>query len=131
MPIRREVGDRSGEATTLSNIGLVYDGSGDRRRALEYYELALRITRTVEGGARAAQRRQLRVVGDLRGYGDRSNEVSDSACRTALLIASNRALRTAGHGGQHGWQPLYDPTEEKPTTVAADVAAFLTVHIRG
>jgi len=32
--------------------------------------------------------------------------------------------------GQHGWQLLYDPSEEKPTSVAADVAAFLTAHTR-
>lgn len=32
--------------------------------------------------------------------------------------------------GQHGWQLLYDPTEGKPTSVAADVAAFLTTHTR-
>ena len=29
LPIRREVGDRAGEATTLNNIGRVYDGLGD------------------------------------------------------------------------------------------------------
>jgi pimeloyl-ACP methyl ester carboxylesterase len=32
--------------------------------------------------------------------------------------------------GQHGWQLLYDPTEGKPTSVAAAVAAFLTAHTR-
>ena len=30
LPIRREVGDRAGEATTLNNIGAVYDGLGER-----------------------------------------------------------------------------------------------------
>jgi hypothetical protein len=35
------VGDRGGEATTLNNIGLVYDALGDKARALEFYEQAL------------------------------------------------------------------------------------------
>ena len=36
-----EVGDRAGEAATLSNIGLVHQGLGDRRQALNYYRQAL------------------------------------------------------------------------------------------
>ena len=31
LPIVREVGDRLGEATTLTNIGAVYNGLGDDR----------------------------------------------------------------------------------------------------
>jgi tetratricopeptide (TPR) repeat protein len=49
----REVGDRAGEATTLSNIGAVYDGLGERQRALEYYGHALPIAREV--GDRAGE----------------------------------------------------------------------------
>ena len=44
LPIRREVGDRAGEAATLNNIGAVYDGLGEPQRALEYYGQALPIT---------------------------------------------------------------------------------------
>ena len=32
--------------------------------------------------------------------------------------------------GQHGWRILYDPTGQKPTSAAADAAAFLTAHTR-
>ena len=53
LPIRREVGDRAGEATTLNNIGLVYDGLGERSQALEYYRQALPIRREV--GDRAGE----------------------------------------------------------------------------
>ena len=38
LPIQREVGDRAGEAATLNNIGLVYDGLGEPERALDYYQ---------------------------------------------------------------------------------------------
>src|SRR5215470_15832496 len=43
----RVVGDRGNEAATLNNIGLVYDGLGERQRALDYYGLALPIARDV------------------------------------------------------------------------------------
>jgi tetratricopeptide (TPR) repeat protein len=47
LPIRREVGDRGGEATTLNNIGRVYDAQGRQQEALEYFEKALLIFREV------------------------------------------------------------------------------------
>ncbi len=47
LGIRREVGDRSGEGTTLNNLGGVYDDLGQKARALEYYEQALGIRREV------------------------------------------------------------------------------------
>jgi tetratricopeptide (TPR) repeat protein len=53
LPIRREVGDRAGEATTLNNIGLVYDNTGQPQQALDLYERALPIRREV--GDRAGE----------------------------------------------------------------------------
>ncbi|MBQ0994934.1 tetratricopeptide repeat protein, partial [Micromonospora sp. H61] len=53
LPIRREIGDRAGEAVTLNNIGGVYAGLGDRQRALVYYEQALPIRREI--GDRAGE----------------------------------------------------------------------------
>ena len=41
LPLRRQVGDRGGEATTLNNIGSVYSALGDKRKALDFYEQAL------------------------------------------------------------------------------------------
>jgi len=41
LPLRRAVGDRGGEATTLNNIGMVYRALGDNQKALTYYEQAL------------------------------------------------------------------------------------------
>jgi hypothetical protein len=39
------VGDRSGEATNLSNIGVVYDSISQPQEALKYYNQALPILR--------------------------------------------------------------------------------------
>ncbi len=41
------MGDRGGEATTLNNIGVVYDDLGDKRKALDFYEQALPLQRQV------------------------------------------------------------------------------------
>ena len=38
----KRVGDVEGEATTLSNIGSVYEALGEKKRALDYYEQARR-----------------------------------------------------------------------------------------
>ena len=48
LPLMREVGNRAGEATTLSNMAGVYDATGQPRRALELYEQALPLMREVE-----------------------------------------------------------------------------------
>ena len=41
LALWKQVGDRSGEATTLHNIGRVYSALGDKQKALSYYEQAL------------------------------------------------------------------------------------------
>ena len=41
------MGDKGGEATTLNNLGLVYDALGDKQKALAYYEQALPLSRQV------------------------------------------------------------------------------------
>ena len=51
LPIRREVGDRAGEATTLNNMASVYGAIGKPDRALKLYEEALPIMREVGGRA--------------------------------------------------------------------------------
>ena len=47
LPLSRAVGDRSGEATTLNNIGRVYDALGEKQQALDYYQQALPLRRAV------------------------------------------------------------------------------------
>ena len=37
LPLRRQAGDKGGEATTLNNIGGVYYALGEKAQALQYY----------------------------------------------------------------------------------------------
>jgi tetratricopeptide (TPR) repeat protein len=53
LPIMREVGDRTGEATTLNNMASVYSDIGQRPKALQLYEEALPISREI--GDRACE----------------------------------------------------------------------------
>ncbi|MCE2699424.1 MAG: CHAT domain-containing protein [Anabaena sp. 49633_E8] len=47
LPLYRMVNDRRGEATTLNNIGFVYDALGEKQKALDFYNQALPIRRAV------------------------------------------------------------------------------------
>ncbi len=53
LPLKREVGDRAGEAATLNNMAGVYDATGQPKRAMELYEQALPLMREV--GDRAGE----------------------------------------------------------------------------
>ncbi len=55
------MGDRSGEATTLSNIGAVYDALGEKQKALDYYQQALHLDRAV--GDRSGEATTLSNIG--------------------------------------------------------------------
>jgi CHAT domain-containing protein len=59
--IRKEVGNKAGEGTTLNNIGLVYDGLGEYAQALKYYEQALVIRKEV--GDKAGEGTTLSNIG--------------------------------------------------------------------
>src|SRR5262245_24655180 len=61
LPIRRAVGSRKGEATTLNNIGLVYCSLGERQKALDKFNESLLIRRTV--GDRGGELTTLKNIG--------------------------------------------------------------------
>lgn len=61
LPILREVGDRSVEAATLNNIGLVYWKIGKLQQGLDFYNQALPIRREV--GDRLSQASMLSNIG--------------------------------------------------------------------
>lgn len=63
LRIRREVGDRGGEGTTLSNLGTVYNALGKQEEALRYLEEALCIKREV--GDRSGEGYTLNNIGTL------------------------------------------------------------------
>ncbi|MEG4984501.1 CHAT domain-containing protein, partial [Microcoleus sp. BR0-C5] len=61
LPLSRAVGDRSQEAVTLNNIGLVYSELGEKQKALEYYNQSLPLSRAV--GDRLQQALTLNNIG--------------------------------------------------------------------
>jgi CHAT domain-containing protein len=61
LPLWRAVGDRSGEATTLNNIGRVYDDLGQKQKALDFYNQALPLWRAV--GDRTGEATTLNNIG--------------------------------------------------------------------
>jgi CHAT domain-containing protein/Tfp pilus assembly protein PilF len=63
LPLRRQVGDKAGEAVTLTNIGLVYSDLGDSQTALDYYNQSLPLTRQV--GDKAGEATTLNNIGGV------------------------------------------------------------------
>jgi tetratricopeptide (TPR) repeat protein len=76
LPIRREVGDRAGEANTLNNIGTVYSGVGQPQRALGHYQQSLPILREVgDRAGEAVTRYNLAMI--YRGHGELALAVTE------------------------------------------------------
>jgi len=70
LELARATADRAGEAATLSNIGAVYHGLGDRQQAMRFFNQALPILRDV--GNRAGEATTLNNIGLVYdGLGDR------------------------------------------------------------
>jgi CHAT domain-containing protein/Tfp pilus assembly protein PilF len=61
LKLSQQVGDRSGESTTLNNIGFVYSALGDKQQALRYYNQALPLRRAV--GDRSGEATTLNNIG--------------------------------------------------------------------
>ena len=61
LPLQRAVGDRAGEASTLSNIGAVYSDLGEKQKALDYYNQSLPLARAV--GNRTGEESTLNNIG--------------------------------------------------------------------
>ncbi len=55
------MGDKAGEATTLNNIGAVYDALGDSQTALDFYNQSLPLLRQV--GDKAGEATTLNNIG--------------------------------------------------------------------
>ncbi|MEG4247806.1 CHAT domain-containing protein [Microcoleus sp. Pol10D4] len=66
LKLYRELGDRGGEARTLSNIGGVYAALGEQQKALEYLSQSLPLSRAV--GDRQREAFTLNIIGIV--YGD-------------------------------------------------------------
>jgi hypothetical protein len=101
MPILRAVGDRPGEATTLSNIGMVYDSLGEKQKALDYFNQALPIQRAVGDRSEEASSAYTRRQG---------SQYNDSHLETLSLYAAWR--RFAGSTPQTDKLPLPRRSQE-------------------
>jgi Flp pilus assembly protein TadD len=79
------VGDKGGEATTLNNLGSVYDDLGEKAKALEYYEQALPLRRQVgDKGGEAATLNNLggsTIYDDAWGERTRRSSITHKRCR--------------------------------------------------
>ena len=88
LPLTREVGDRAGEATTLSNIGAVYDRWGDGDTALGYYQQALPLRREVgDRAGEAVTRYNIAMV--HRGAG----RLTDAVAELEVVVELDRAVQ--------------------------------------
>ncbi|MEA5466939.1 CHAT domain-containing protein [Leptothoe sp. PORK10 BA2] len=63
LELYRQAGDRGGEATTLGNIGVIYNSLGDYPQALDYQEQSLALSR--ELGDRVGESRALGNIGNI------------------------------------------------------------------
>ncbi len=48
MKISKEIGDRRGEGADLGNLGSAYSDLGEPRKAIKFYEQALKIFEDIE-----------------------------------------------------------------------------------
>jgi tetratricopeptide (TPR) repeat protein len=91
----RAVGDRGGEATTLNNIGGVYDDLGEKQKALVFYNQALPI---------------YRAVGDRRGEAGTLNNIGavydDLGEKQKALVFYNQALPILRAVGDRGGEAI-------------------------
>ncbi len=80
LVIRREVGDRAGEGTTLNYIGGIHDSQGQYDQALNQYQQALVIAREV--GDRTGEGTTLNNIGGVAGpmYETSGSNEGFSAC---------------------------------------------------
>src|SRR5262249_55482650 len=89
LQIMREVGDRGGEATALSGLGLVHAATGDYSKAVEISTQALMLAREVvdsaaENTALYALARAYSAMGDL-------NEAKSRIEESLRLVEASRA----------------------------------------
>ena len=57
------MGNRSGEAMTLTSLGVLYDSLGEKQKAIDYYNQALPIHRAV--GDRSGEATTLNNLGSV------------------------------------------------------------------
>jgi tetratricopeptide (TPR) repeat protein len=93
LAIRRAVGDRAGEGTTLNNLGRLADDLGRKEEAARYYEQALAIRREV--GDRAGEGTTLNNLGSLADALGRPEEAARYYEQALAIFDEIRAVDSA------------------------------------
>src|SRR5262249_10313392 len=91
LPICRQAGDRTGEATILNNIGMVYNQRGDNENALHHYQQALPIHRQVGNRAGEAVTRY-KIAMQLRAAG----RLDEAVAELEIVVTLDRAVQRPG-----------------------------------
>ncbi|WP_315788243.1 tetratricopeptide repeat protein [Fischerella sp. JS2] len=68
LPLRRAAGDRSGEAITLGNIGVLYRETNRPTDAITYLEQSLKIILAMRQGLQRQNRQKFLEINDWSAY---------------------------------------------------------------
>jgi tetratricopeptide (TPR) repeat protein len=134
LAIRREIGDKAGEGTTLNNLSQIYDARGDYATALTYLEQSLAIQREI--GDKAGEGVTCWNIGMIyKEQGDlakaeeyiRRRVQIDEETGDALV---NRVLDTAAQKGTGKWtsQNALDLGAPIPTINAAVESRIISAY---
>ncbi|MCB0266391.1 MAG: tetratricopeptide repeat protein, partial [Calditrichaeota bacterium] len=87
LKIRQEIGDKSGEGTTLNNISQIYDARGDYDTALDYLKKSLKIRQEIgDKSGEIATRHNIAMMamdkGDIQTYAQEENAAYQLALQT-------------------------------------------------
>ncbi|KAB8320038.1 CHAT domain-containing protein, partial [Tolypothrix campylonemoides VB511288] len=92
LPLRKQVGDKAGEARTLNNIGKVYSDLGDKQSALKYYNSSVPLMKQV--GNKAGEATTLNNIGKV--YSDLGDNQSALKYLNSALPLSKQVGDKAG-----------------------------------
>jgi len=110
LRLYRDLGDRSGEGSTLNNIGFVYHSLGENQKALEYYNQALAVFR--DAGDHSGEARTLNNIGLIHGnLGDRQKALE--YYNRALLASRSVGDRYGEAATLDNIGAVYGATDEK------------------
>ena len=120
LAIRQEIGDRSGEGTTLNNISQIYDARGDYETALSYLKQSLAIQQEI--GDASGLCATLFNIGHIHWNNEEQTEALEAwltvykLARQINLAQALEALEDLGKQfgleGLSGWENLLKQWEE-------------------
>jgi len=96
LQIEREVQNHGGQATTLMNMGVVYNNLGENREALKSYDQALSIYRELgDRGGEANTLSDMGVVYEGLGEQQKALEFTSTCCPSTAVWETAREKRSS------------------------------------